>query len=171
MSKGIVVLLKFTFTSFIVVTLIKLTFNNKSIFSNELRLHPLVRWMSVRREVMLARMSSRASIVYIYTLMLQGTSSVKHIWSILWRLSIRMIEECFCHWNLRIITSSNSGRPNIEMGLNQFLLPVSSYREASAILLGRRLLEVILVESLIVGSWILGYIYITFMFNFKVIGF
>ena len=120
---------------------------------------------------MLSRMSSWASIVYIYTLVFQGSSSIKHGRSIVRRLSIRMIEECFCHWNLRIITCSYSRRSNIEMSFVKLLFSVSSNRESTFVLLRWWLLEVILVQRLIVGSWILRYIYITFMPNFKVISF
>ena len=120
---------------------------------------------------MLSRMGSRASIVYIYTLVLQGSSSIKHARCIERRLSLRMIEESFCHWNLRIIACSNCRRPNIKMSFDKLLFPVCSNRKSAFVLLRRWLLEVILVQCLIVSSWILRYIYITFMSNFKVISF
>jgi len=170
MSKGIVLLI-FIIQLSLLVTLIKLTFKERVFISNELGLNPFVRWMSIRWEIMLSRMSSWATIVYIYTLMLQSTSCVKHIWSILSRLSIRMIEECFCHWNLKVVTSSNSRRANIKMSFNKLLFPVSSNRESWFILFRRWLFEIILVLSLKVGGWILWNIYITFMSNFKVVCF
>lgn len=120
---------------------------------------------------MLSRMSSRASIVYIYTLMFQGTCGVKHVRSIMSRLSIRMIEEGFCHWNLRIITCSNSRGTNIEMSFDKLLLTISSNWKTSFVLFRRWLLEIVLMQRLVVSSRVLGYIYVAFMFNFKMISF
>jgi len=57
------------------------------------------------------------------------------------------------------------------MSFDKLLLSVSSNRKSAFVLLRWRLLEVILVQGLIVGSRILRYIYITFMSNFKVISF
>lgn len=144
MSKGIVLLI-FIIQLSLLVTLIKLTFKERVFISNELGLNPFVRRMSIRWEIMLSRMSSWATIVYIYTLVLQGSSSVIHSRGIVRRLSTRMIEESFCHWNLRIIACSYSGRANIKMCFDKLLLSVSSDWESTLVLLRRGLFEVILM--------------------------
>jgi hypothetical protein len=76
--------------------------------SNELRLHPLERRMSISGEVCLSGVCGWAAIVHIHTLVLEGACCVEQVWC-LWRWHrLRMVEESFGCRQVRIALSAYS---------------------------------------------------------------
>ena len=118
---------------------------------------------------MLTGVCSGPSIVYIDTLVLERASRVEHAGSIGRRLCSGVIEECFRHGQLRVVVRSHCWRPDVEVGLDQFLFAVRGYREPTLVCLGRGLLEVVLMQGLVVSSGVCRHVHMALVLDLKVV--
>ena len=138
--------------------------------SNKLRLHPLERSVCIGWEVVLTGVSRWATIVHIDTLVLEGTSSVEKIGCFRWLHSLWMVKERFGCWKIGVTLSTHSGGADVKVRLDELLLALSGNRETWLVLLGRGLLEVVLVQSLVVHSRIMLLLSTALVPDLKMIG-
>ena len=66
-----------------------------------------------------------------------------------------MIKERFGCRNVRVVLRAHSRRTYVEVRLNQLLLSLRGNRETRLVLVGGWCLEVVLMQCLVVGQWVL----------------